>query len=39
MIKTYMEKRGAPIARQSTAWREFEVLLSSKRLPSGLQAG
>lgn len=39
MIKNYMEKRGAPIARQPKAWREFEALLSSPRLPSGLQAG
>ena len=36
MIKAYMEKRGAPIARTAKAWREFEALLSSPRLPSGL---
>ncbi len=36
MIKAYMEKRGAPIARPAKAWREFEALLSSPRLPSGL---
>jgi hypothetical protein len=36
MIKAFMEKRGAPIAQTAKAWREFEALLSSPRLPSGL---
>jgi hypothetical protein len=36
LIRKYMEARGAPLANPAKAWREFETLLSSPRLPSGL---
>ncbi len=37
LIKGYMRKCGAPISKQAKAWAEFEKLLSSPRLPSGLR--
>jgi hypothetical protein len=36
LVRSFMEKRGAPLSNPKKAWREFEALLSSPRLPSGL---
>lgn len=36
LIRSYMDKRGASSSNPGKAWREFEALLSSPRLPSGL---
>jgi hypothetical protein len=37
MVRRYLESRGGTAANPATTWAEFEKLLSSPRLPSGLQ--
>ena len=37
MVKTYIEKRGGTEDQPEKRWKEFEQLLSSPRLPSGLE--
>ena len=37
MVRRYIESRGGTAANPATRWAEFEKLLSSPRLPSGLQ--
>jgi hypothetical protein len=37
LVRTFIESRGGTAARPDTRWREFETLLSSPRLPSGLR--
>jgi hypothetical protein len=37
MVRRYIEKRGGTSDQPEKRWREFEQLLSSPRLPSGLQ--
>lgn len=39
MVKRYLESRGGTEAEPEKRWQEFERLLSSPRLPSGLNAG
>lgn len=36
LVRAFMEKRGARLSNPDKAWPEFEALLSSPRLPSGL---
>ena len=37
MVRRYIEKRGGTADQPEKRWREFEQLLSSPRLPTGLQ--
>ncbi len=37
MVRSYIEKRGGTEDQPEKRWREFEQLLSSPRLPSGLR--
>jgi hypothetical protein len=37
MVRRYIESRGGTAANPAKRWQEFEALLSSPRLPSGLQ--
>src|SRR5207244_1316431 len=37
LVRTYIESRGGTPDRAEKRWREFETLLSSPRLPSGLR--
>jgi hypothetical protein len=37
MVRKYIESRGGTAANPQKRWTEFEKLLSSPRLPSGLQ--
>jgi hypothetical protein len=37
LVRTFIESRGGTAAHPDTRWREFEQLLSSPRLPSGLR--
>ena len=39
MVRQYIESRGGTPDHAGTRWAEFEKLLSSPRLPSGLGAG
>ena len=38
MVRQYIESRGGTAEHPDVRWREFEALLSSPRLPSGLEA-
>jgi hypothetical protein len=37
LVRRYIESRGGTAAHPDTRWKEFETLLSSPRLPSGLR--
>lgn len=37
LVRTYIEKRGGVSSNPARRWQEFETLLSSPRLPSGLR--
>jgi hypothetical protein len=37
MVRRYVEARGGAPEKPAKRWEEFEKLLSSPRLPSGLQ--
>jgi hypothetical protein len=37
LVRAFIESRGGTAEHPDTRWREFETLLSSPRLPSGLR--
>ena len=38
LVRAYIEGRGGTAEQADTRWKEFEKLLSSPRLPSGLRS-